>query len=335
MRHEHEWTETDSAIPSERWMCAECQATSDTCGTCGRASGSSLLICPGCEWWVRQQLDRIGVTLAHWDERDRHRARSPMAFDQVRVHQGRGKRDRHDPPGPEDVEARLLGWVARWYEHMPAPGLGPADYLKQHILWGAHNPGVSRWEEFTRDLPRIHSLARVVVGTAPDRLQDRCMYCDGVVVRDRADRDGEPLDDGLSDTHRCTDCGLTWPDRDAFRRVARHRIHDLPREHPDRAVTVAQAAEVLGVPVRTIRTWIRRDRDQHQRSVDRCDRWDDRWTEWEEAGNIGPIPEPPDILERELPEVDTAPPRYLLADLAAFADRRVSEGRPGRPARVA
>src|SRR3954468_23357427 len=60
-RHIHDWTRTGGA-----WTCRECPETSATCGTCDRASGSSLLICPACLRHTERLLDDIADALSHY-----------------------------------------------------------------------------------------------------------------------------------------------------------------------------------------------------------------------------------------------------------------------------
>lgn len=243
----HEWTPAGDA-----WACAECDATSAACVAHDGPTGSSLLICEACIAKERAVLDVIDRHLEQWDERDRVRGRSPAAFAIVPVHGGGHDR----PEGPEDVWGALLGWVVRWTEHCGPSGEGATDYLRARIMWAAHNPDASGWEDYRKAVRRTRASARALVGLAPERLADRCPECRAPVVRDRCDAEGHPYHDGLQDEPRCVGCGATWPNAERFALAVQTRIETLPEAMPDTWVTLDEARRIFpDVPAVTWRVW--------------------------------------------------------------------------------
>lgn len=251
MNHTHEWTYRAESIPSEAWVCAECDATSDTCGTCSGPSGSSLLICDRCLRRERRVLDDVERYLDQWDGRDAVRKKSSAAFNLVPVHGDGGSRR-----GPDDVRGPLYGWAGRWAEIVGPSNESAEDFLKGHLMWAAHNPETSGWEDYRRSARRVRAAARSLVGLAPERLVERCIYCDGTVVQDRSDSECRAFDDGLQDEARCLGCGVTWESRDRFQIAVRHHIWQLPETAPEAWVTLDQAKRIFPeVPAETWRTW--------------------------------------------------------------------------------
>ncbi len=366
-RHVCEWEPVDldhDANPSLGrrvqgvWLCSECGETCRSCVvTDGMArehpTGNTADICDRCLRVEQYVLDDITDALGYWDERDRHRRRSPTAFGVVgRVDgTGVGERLRY----PEDVGNELLGWAVRWAAHtgaMTAEHNSQVDYLKSRLYWAAHNRAASSWDDYRAEVRRLRAAARSVVGLAPDRHPEACMHCGGRIVQDRADEKWRPLPEGLSEVVRCTGCGLTWGDREAFQRNVRHHVWALPHDHPAQLVTLDIAAKIFpDVPRPTMRSWIHRDRRLHDRSLVRLAEWEagdwetwpdedvDAWADWEATwhrwhveGHAGPRPAPPGFYVRRLPECGTSKddlPLYRLGDLHAMAVRRTDDTRTG------
>ncbi|MBZ2197264.1 hypothetical protein [Occultella gossypii] len=328
-RHQHWWTQG----PTGEWVCTDCGETCATCGTCGRATGGALLLCDPCHARERQVLADIEHAIGLYLPSPGRSPYSSARMDAMRVAGSKAAR----VTDPEDsIDSTLFGWVALWTEASgDAQNLGALEYLAGHLLWAAHNPDASRWEAYRKSIRAQRGAARRVAQIAPQPQPAPCIHCGGKVVQDWADHDWNPLKTGLSDVHRCTGCGTTWGDHAHWRFAQRHTIFALPTDDPDRLVTLADARTIFpDVPAGTWRTWIKRSRDEHARTVAECDAWDDRWTAYEDAGYLGPIPEAPEIVEAVCSrgETDQKVKLYRLGDLDALAMRRVSETRRGRPA---
>ena len=337
----HDWKRVEGGEGIRAWRCAECEATCATCGTCGRPSGTSLLLCRDCERHAERVLEDIEHALGHYLRPDRSLMRSPMAYTLT-------------PPGsgkvllatPADVDGAMWHWVARWTELVGDPSnIAAAEYLRTHHLWAAHHPEVSDWPEYLKAMRRLRHAARRMAGLLPQRLPEPCVHCGGDVVQDWADEHWDPLEDGLSDTVRCTQCGMTWGDRSRWRFTTRQHIVETPGAHPDALVTLEQARLIWpDVPAATWRQWLKRDRDAHQQSIDaaitwwqaRCAHGTDDWDDWAEAGwTEAMLDVAPDIVERQVPERGERDGRalYRVRDLHARVVRWVDESRPGRRAR--
>jgi hypothetical protein len=330
-QHVHEW------VKAERdWACAECGETSATCGTCHRASGSSLLLCRSCEREAARVLDDTRAALKHYATATSPASliRSPMAYSLV----PQGPSSGAAILSPRDVEAEWWGWVARWTELVGDPSnVDARDYLKAHHMWAAHNPERSDWHAYLHAMRGLRHAARRIAGLLPQRLAEPCVYCGGDVVQDWADERWDPLTGGLSDVVRCTSCGMTWNDRSHWGRATRQHLVEMPAEHPDAWVTLDQARLIFpDVPVRTMRSWARRDREAWESAVGAAQDWwrarcayqdAETWAAWVAVGWITPGPVPT-LPQRQLVELDG---RFRVGDLHALAVRRAEEGRPGRP----
>ena len=257
MSHIHEWVEQAGVtIDSETYRCAECEATSDLCHVCSGPSGGYGWICDGCLEREKRVLTSIERYLELWDERDRDRAKSPAAFALVVAH---GSGD-GGPSGPEDVLSVLWSWVARWTEHMGADNASPAEYLAARIMWAIHNPNLSGWDDFPREMRRARGMARSIVGLSPERLPQRCPRCSGGVVRDREEAPGVPCRDGLQDEVRCTGCRFVWRDEGAFMAAARVAVEHVAAIDPTVLVTREQARKIWpSVDRKTWHDWRRHD----------------------------------------------------------------------------
>lgn len=329
-RHEqHTWV---SRVGST-WFCDECEAESATCETCDRASGTSLLICDRCLKAAAKVLDDIEAALDHYEHESPSLIKSPG---NMRLVAGGGT-----PGGmqhPSDVEDVLWAWVGRWSEHAGASNQGATDYLKAHHMWAAHNVEASDWPGYLRAMRTLRHQARRIAGLLPQRLNEPCVYCGGQAVQDWADDHWEPLREGLSDTVRCTRCGMTWHDSVLWRKVTREHIVELPKEHADSLVTLDQARMIWPeIPAATWRSWLKRDRDQWAESVGEAQIWHQAWCEYEaEPGPSMERDEPPSLVERTLPErgEKDGAALYRVGDLHAMVVRRVDDTRVGRPAKT-
>lgn len=336
MSHRHDWTRDVHGEGIRAWVCSEldagkpCMETSATCGTCGKASGSSLLLCERCEAEAHRRLDGIAHALSLWEPDPRSPVKSPGSMSlipQPGVSRG-GLRT------PDDVEAELLGWVARWTEHTAPENTGWLGFLGRHIIWAAHNPEQSQWLDFFDDIRRLRTAARRIAGLLPRFMPEPCAHCGGPVVQDRADQEWNPLTGQLPDTVRCLRCGRAWDDPLLFAFANRQHIVEAPDEHPDALVTLEQARMVWpDIPAATMRSWVKRDRDAHQASIDEAIVWHTAWCEYEAAPGEATIQrdEPPDLFERRLPEHGERDgrPLFRLGDLDAAVERWLDDTRRG------
>lgn len=338
--HTHDWRRTESPAGEQPWRCAECEATSATCGTCKRASGSSLLLCQRCERMAARLLDDIEDALSHYRPDPRSLVPSPG---DMRLVPGGGQAGGID--SPDDVTSALLGWVARWTEHAGATNAAAGDYLRSHHMWAAHNPELSHWPAYLDDLRWLRHQARRIAGLLPKRLPEPCVHCGGQVVQDWADKWWQPLNDGLSDVVRCLGCGMTWGDRARWLFSTRQHIVDLPSEHPDSLITLAQARMIWPeVPAATWRQWAKRWRDDGEDAIERARHWWDlrcaylagpgSWPAW--APETWQGPGDPPSMPGWLPErgVRRGEVLYRVGDLHALVQRWADGNRPGRRASV-
>lgn len=329
-RHEHEWVRDQSAEGIRAWACRDCEETSATCGTCGKASGSSLLLCDRCHEHTRRVLDDIAHALSLWEPDPRSLIKSPGSMSLVPQPGARDAGFRT----PDDVEGELLGWVARWTEFTAPENVGWLGFLGGHLIWAAHNAEVADWKAFLDDTRRLRSAARRIAGILPRFMREPCAHCGGPVVQDRADRHWNPLTGQLPDTVRCLECGRAWDDPLLFTFANRQHIVAAPAEHPDALVTLDQARMIWpDVPAPTWRQWVRRDRVAWENSVIEAQIWHEAWTEYEaEPGPSLPRDEPPDLVERMLPECGEREgvALYRLGDLRVMVDRWGDDARPGR-----
>ena len=340
-RHAHEWTRVEGAEGIREWACNECDETSATCGTCNRASGSSLLLCGRCEREAGRVLDDIADALSHYVAGPRSLVSS--AGD-MRLVPGFTARAGALTPG--DIESRMLSWVARWTEHAGPSNTSASDYLRGHHMWAAHHPDESRWLAYLEAMRKLRHEARGVAGLLPLRHPEPCVHCGGRVVQDWADRWWKPLETGLSDVVRCLGCGMTWGDRAHWLFSTRQHIVDVPAIHPNSLVTLAQARMIWPeVPAGTWRWWVHRDQQAWEASVVSAVTWwqarrareDGAWQAWEAVGwTLGMLIEAPPLAQRMMPERGhrRGVTLYRVGDMLTLVQRRVEEDRPGRPASV-
>jgi hypothetical protein len=328
LMHTHEWTKTE-----RDWACTECPETSATCGTCGGPSGGNLLLCKKCRKHADRVLDDIAHAIELWqpalgrDDGVTFRASAAI-----------------HPDERQDIDERLWGWVARWSEHTGASNADWIDYLKTHHLWAAHNPEASDWHEYLHDVKQLRRRARGEAGLLPQTQPEPCVHCGGEVVRDWADKDWNPLPDGLSDHVRCTGCAMTWPNIERWRFITRQHIVASPLAHPDALVTLEQARMIFpDVPVSTMRSWVRRDAQAWGGSVGAVQEWwqarrswlegtAEDWRPWREAGwTLADLDAVPDLHDRALPEHGQRQGEalYRVGDLHARAIARVDDTRRG------
>lgn len=329
MSHRHEWARDVHGSGITEWVCSEvdagrpCTETSATCGTCGQASGSSLLLCERCQREAARVLDDIAHALSLWEPDPRSPVKSPgsMALIPTPSSSSGGLRT------PDDVEAELLGWVARWTEFTAPENTGWLGFLSRHLIWAAHHPDESQWLAFLRDCRRLRAAARRIAGLLPRFMPEPCAHCGGPVAQDRADQEWNPLTGQLPDTVRCLRCGRAWDDPLLFAFTNRQHIIEAPDEHPDAQVTLDQARMIWpDIPAATMRSWIARDAERYARGVDRAQEW------WASQPEIGPTTRPPAIMRLLPPHDGPGGVRYRIADLAQYADERSRPGREGRPA---
>lgn len=312
-RCNHQWTHQPEAIESERFACAECSITSPACvvtrtGDDGsealHATGTALLLCERCHRAERGVLADVVDALGHY-QRPTPPAVKAARYDRD-VLRSSASDGRSTAEQLRDLAEVVESWSEMWAEaNGEQPPKWPLDWLAGRILWGAHNPNASAWEDYRREIRQLRHTARRLAGLLPQRQAGPCVRCGGDVVRDWADEHWRPRHDGLSDHLRCTGCGTTWGDRGHWDFVNGYTIALLPRSHPDAQVTLEQARKIYPeVPAATWRSWLLRDRERT------------------EAGEPRLMPEQGwDVRGQGL---------YLLADLTALVERRSSDTRRGQ-----
>ena len=334
--HRHNWQLYDE---DHGYHCTEC---SETCPACivthlgeTHPTGSSLLICEACIRAERYVIDDILHALAHYQPNPPTPIKAAR-YDKILVHGTPGDTTNH--PTPADIHHTLQEWADTWAATGYARTVAPADYLKGHILWAAHNPHASHWDDYRAAIRKLRHKARGVAHLLPRREPGPCIHCGGTIVRDWAERDWTPREDGLSEIARCARCGTEWESWSRLAFAQRHTIKLLPQVRPDVLITLANALTIWpNLPKSTLWTWVDRDQRAHEESIRRCDKWEDAWTAWHDDGNYGPWPQPPEIVERTIPERGwdaRGVPVYAVGDIAAMMERRAAEGRPGRRAAV-
>lgn len=326
-RHVHEWVPTDRP-GILAWACETCDETSASCGTCSKPTGTSLLLCERCREHADTTIGRIDRAIELWQP-------SLSRPDGTRFRRG-------DEGGPDanDVESQLLGWVARWSEHVGACNEHWSTFLKGHHIWAAHNVEASDWPAYWRAIHHLMWKARGEAGLLPHVEPLPCVHCGEDVVRDWSDDDFEPLAEGLSDTVRCTGCGMTWRSPQHWGESTWKWFERGAQEHEDALVTLEMARTLWpDVPMSTMRSWIKRDEARYSEGVERAQEW------WARQPEIGPVTQPPAVM-RNLPSYHRTigtrhladgvtverydpEPRYRVGDLAEYSEWRTDDTRRG------
>lgn len=314
-QHNHIWT-----LPDEHgtWTCTDCGDTSPTCivekpsdepGE-GHPTGiPAQHICPSCVRYEQRVLDDIADALGHWQHQPRSLVPA-IRYDRDRIDGSRTDSHRPTINTPRDILDVLWLWADMWAEtrgEQPPTG-DVLPFLKRHLIWAANNPHEAAWNDYRSEMRQMRHAARRVSGLLPKRLAGPCVHCGGQIVQDWADHRWQPSPDGLSDTVRCTGCGLTWAHREAWMYTNGHTLRLTPTFAPDTLVTLDDARKHIfpDVPAATWRKWLQRDRERA------------------EAGEPRRIPERgTDIRGNDL---------YRVGDLATLVEHRMSDTRPGRRA---
>lgn len=278
--HQHIWTHHNG-----QWTCVDCPETTPTCivnkpddDENGHPTGiPAQNICPGCIRYEQHVLDDIADALGHWQHQPRSLVPA-IRYDRDKIDGSRTQDDRPAITKPSDVLDVLWSWADMWVE---ARGEEPLEgavlaHLKRYLLWAANNPSDSAWEDYRAEMRQMRHHARRLSGLLPKRLAGPCVHCGGQIVQDWATHNWQPrIDDrpehnGLSDTHRCTGCGLTWAHREAWMYTNGHTLKLAPEFAPDTLVTIEDARKHIfpDVPASTWRTWTDRgDITEHDRNV--------------------------------------------------------------------
>lgn len=266
-QHTHVWTTPDQ---HGTWTCAACQETAPTCivrrpsdDEEGHPSLPAQAICNGCLRYEQGVLDNTADALGHWQHQPRSLVPA-IRYDRDRTTGSRTDNDRPTIQTPADILDVLWSWADMWAELRGDTANGDVlTWLKRHLLWAANNPTVSVWDDYRTEIRQMRHHARRVSGLLPKRLTGPCIHCGGDIVQDWATPDWQPRIDerpehnGLSDTHRCTGCGLTWQHREAWMYANRHTLQLLPDQKADALVTLDDARKHIWphVPASTWRTW--------------------------------------------------------------------------------
>lgn len=318
--HAHRWSRDNE---EDTYRCEDCLATSPACVTCHRATGTALLICQPCLDAADRVLVGITDALSHYQEPQRSIVPA-IRYDQDRRGGGESRLPVDTSMKPEHIEEVLLSWVAMWTELSDDPrNVEPTEYLRGHHIWAAHHAEESAWADYLREMRQLRHQARRLAGLLPQRQEGRCIYCGGDVVRDWADLEWQPREDGLSDELRCTSCRTTWPGEAHWRLANLHTIRGLPVTAPDALVTREQASAIWpDVPSATWRAWVHRD----AKRAEACRTWQERLA----AGYVGPEPEPERMPVQSWDVRGAA--LYRLDDLTRHVAARSTDSRVARRA---
>ena len=169
------------------------------------------------------------------------------------------------------------------------------EYLKGRLLWAAHNPALSAWDDFKREMLMARHVARRDAGLLPKVQDAPCAWCGGVAIQTWADKELTPNTHGLSDEVTCTGCKRTWPNSAAYLDRAKWYVKTIPHVTPEMPVTAKEAATIWpDVPAGTWRRW----------------------------ASEGRLPDPAGFDERGVP-------MYFVKELAELVEHRASATRRG------
>jgi len=267
----HEWVwlrDQDTGEGPAPYGCARCPATTHGCSECGRAMGTSLLVCERClerarrvvgdvAQWMTEHTYGVNLVTLRAVRYDRDRpgatddARLPFGLDAVVTDPDdrRISAAKH----PDDAVRRLRDWAAWWAGvRSEVVGYDELGYLLDHTLWAIQNPEASAWHAYIDDARQVRSTVRRLLGIAPVAEPVPCVHCGGRIVRDWTD-------DGLDDLRRCTGCGMEWPNEARLLHTNMQVLHALPTTDPDTLATREQIRRIYPLlhPA-TLRKWIQR-----------------------------------------------------------------------------
>ena len=169
-------------------------------------------------------------------------------------------------------------------------------FLKGMLVWAAHNPEQSAWDDFRDEMRIALRNAKRIAGLLPRFMPAPCAHCGGPAVRTWADRNLTPHPDGLADIVICQRCKRTWPSEAQYRQLSKTHVRVIPETLPEMHVTAAEAMTIWPhVPTGTWRTWAGRD-------------------------------QMPEIVGWDVRGV----PLYVVRDLAELIERRADTQRRGR-----
>ena len=255
----HEWQPTNNG-----YECTGCDETRPACNTCTRVLHSANKACEACLDNARTVLEQTANALGHW-QYARRSLIPAIRYDRDRSDTGTNPEDQ--PPSiqhPRDVVDCLWSWADNWAEKLTETTntttevAGPVtEWLAAHLTWAANNPEQSGWDDYHGEARSMRHHARRLAGLLPKRHYGPCVHCGGRIVQDWADERWQPNTDGLSDTVRCTGCGLTWKNHKAWMFTNRHTLRFLPEAFPDQLVTIEDAWMIYPeVPKGTWRRWV-------------------------------------------------------------------------------
>lgn len=286
--------------PTGRFVCEQCGETSSACNTCGRAVGSSLLICDRCLEREREVLVHIQeawrligsanveiLQLGTVDHDARTRAATSKYPDQVSVPVGAGNRydlDARDDfelyqgimranpnrtllqlvRDPENVMDTLHEIAEDWASRREVKAEGNVlTWLGESMLWAAQTLDLEDWDDYRATARKVRGKLQGIAGVLPQRDPIPCQECGepDSVVQDWIDKHGRPYKNGLSDKLRCIKCGFVWDDRAHFDFLNLATVRAAPLNHPDTLVSLVEARASLPTARRnTINKALSRDR---------------------------------------------------------------------------
>jgi len=273
----HEWQPTEPHDLGEGYPgfeCLHCEETTHPCLECGRAMGTSLLVCDRClerakrvvgdvAGWMTEHTFGVNLVTLRAVRYDRDRpgasddARLPFGLDAVVVdpEDTRISALKH----PDDAVAILRDWASSWADRRrEVIGGDELGYLLDHTLWAIQNQAESDWTQFHDEARQVRAVVRRLLGIAPEREPVPCVHCGGRIVRDWTD-------DGLDDVRRCTRCGMEWETHARLLHTNALVLHALPETDPDTLATREQIWRVYPLLQRaTLRLWIHRGHIQQR-----------------------------------------------------------------------
>lgn len=156
----------------------------------------------------------------------------------------------------ENMDERLAALAAEAFaahsgEETPMPRAHPACVLMSLAGWLETQP---MGRDIAREVDAIHSQASRIIGFAPDKDESKCPRCVQFIGPDAPAMQRMPERDGLPDIYTCPACGYAGT-HETYSFTQRARILEQAELATGVFLKPAEAAELVGVPAATVRTW--------------------------------------------------------------------------------